>query len=328
MNAKVEDVVIDAEKDFIQFQDVDIYVREVGSGPPVLLINGLGAHTTMWETMEETLQGFRLLQFDLPGAGQSGVPDTPISIPDLALLATEVLDHFGVDCAPVVGYSMGGIVAQQMAHDHPDRIQRIVLLATSPGRGSFRGDIRATINMFTPARYLSPRIYAMTIGSMVGGRARHDTAWVADQGILRLAHAPKWRGYAWQLISVMRWSGFPLLREIPHDVLVLAGDDDPMIPVINAMMLTHLLPRGRLQVVRDEGHLMAMDPESRIHPKIREYLTATKIESTDVWRKATVVDADELELALAGANTLALPWTTDARMRRQWLADTAGAETA
>ena len=54
----------------IEYQDVEVFVRAAGEGPPVLLINGLGAHTAMWESMEETLEGFRLLQFDLPGAGE------------------------------------------------------------------------------------------------------------------------------------------------------------------------------------------------------------------------------------------------------------------
>jgi pimeloyl-ACP methyl ester carboxylesterase len=307
----------------IRFQDVDIFVRSVGSGTPVLLINGLGAHTAMWHAMETTLKGFRLLQFDLPGAGESTTPRRPIPIAGLAQLATQVLDHFGVKKAHVIGYSMGGMVSQQLAHDDPGRVDRVVLLATGPGRGSYQGDLKATINMFTPARYLSPRIYALTIGSMVGGRARHDTEWVAEQGLLRLRQSPSWRGYIWQLLSVMKWSGLPILRNVEQRVLVFAGDDDPLIPVVNPMMLTHLLPNGRLHVMNDEGHLMAMNPDSGIHPLIRSFLSAASPESTTAWRSASKVDADELELAMAGASVLPLPMATDARARRRWLRDPA-----
>lgn len=303
----------------MRYRGVDVHVRSLGAGPVVLLINGLGGHTAMWRSVEETLEGFRLLQFDLPGAGQSSTPRTPLSIGDLAQLSLAVMDRFGVDKAHVVGYSMGGLVAQQLAHDAPDRIGRIVLLATSAGRGSFGGDIRATINILTPARYLSARIYAMTIGSLVGGRARHDTEWVAEQGLLRLQQSPSWRGYIYQLCSVMCWSGFPILRKVRSEVLVLAGDDDPLVPVINAMILTHLLPNGRLVVMRDEGHLMMMDPESRIHPAIREFLGVTHLDASEVWKTAAEIDTAELEIALAGVWTLGLPWGTDARLRRQWL---------
>ena len=311
----------------IRFQGVDVYVRATGAGPPVLLINGLGTHTAMWEPMEASLDGFRILQFDLPGSGQSATPSTLMPIPELARLSTVVMDHYGVKRAHVIGYSMGGLVAQQLAHDAPERVQRMVLLASTAGRGSFRGSILATINMLAPVRYLSPRIYDMTAGSLVGGRARHDTAWVADQGLLRRKHPPTWRGYLSQLRSILRWSGFPILGEVSHEVLVLAGDDDPIIPVVNAMMLTHMLPNGRLLVIRGEGHMMMMDPDSRTHPAIREFLSATDLDTTQIWQDASAVDADELKSALAGAGVV-LPWSVDARIRRRWLRKNARPGTA
>ena len=150
---------------------------------------------------------------------------------------------------------------------------------------------------------------------------------LADQGLLRLRHSPKWRGYMWQLVSVMRWSGLPILPNIPHEVLVLAGDDDPMIPVINAMMLTHALQNGRLMVLRNEGHLMMMDPDSRIHPAIQEFFSAPDLEQTRVWDYADWVDEKELQIALAGARVMELPFSKDAFLRRRWLKRYAEAQT-
>ena len=178
---------------------------------------------------------------------------------------------------------MGGVVAQQLAHDAPERVERLVLLATTPGRGAFQGGLKARINIATPVRYLSPFLYAKTIGSLVGGRARHDAAWVAEQGLLRLQHMPSWRGYFSQLRSIVNWSAFEFLRDVPHATLILAGDDDPLIPVINGMILSYLLPNARLLVVRSEGHLMMMDQDSRTHPAIREFLTADDLETTGIW---------------------------------------------
>ena len=308
-----------AETGTIAFQGVDVFVRAVGSGPPVLLVNGLGAHTAMWDHLERTFAGFRLLQFDLPGAGQSGVPRWPVSIRDLATLATRVMDRFGVEQADVLGYSMGGIVSQQLAYDHPDRVRRVVLLATTPGRGAFSGDPKAMLNIISPVRYLSPALYAKTIGTLVGGRARHDAAWVAEQGLLRLKYAPTWRGYFNQLASMSRWSALAILPRIEHDVLVVAGDDDPLVPVVNAMLLTHLLPNARLLLARNEGHLMMMDADSRTHARMHEFLAADDLTATRVWDVAQPVGAGELRIALAGASALALPWGRDARMRRKHL---------
>ena len=304
----------------ITFPEARVHVREVGEGPPLLLINGLGAHTAMWEPLERTLSGFRILEFDLPGAGRSDVPWRPVSVRRLARLAAAVMDHFGVQQADVLGYSMGGIVAQQLAVDAPDRVRRLVLVATTPGVGAVQGDLRALFNIMTPLRYLSPRAYQATIGSLVGGRARHDAAWVAEQGSLRLAHAPTWRGYSGQLASIARWSGLPILGRVRQPVLVVAGDDDPLTPVVNGMMLTHLLPHARLVVCHEEGHLIPLDPESAAHPLIREFLTTADVESSGVWQGGRTVSAAELRRALTRIGLQIPPWSTaNARMRRRWL---------
>lgn len=301
----------------IRFEDSSVYIRAVGTGPPVLLINGLGAHTAMWQTLEYALDGFRLIEFDLPGAGRSNVPLKPVSVPRLARLATSVLDAFGVDRADVLGYSMGGIVAQQLAADAPDRVRRVVLVATSPGLGGAHGDLRALLHIMTPLRYVTPHLYVRTIGTLAGGRARHDQAWVAEQGSLRLGLAPTWRGYFGQLISLAGWSGLALLPRINHPVLVLAGDDDPLTPIVNGMLLAHLLPRGRLLVLRGEGHLMLMDPESGSLRSILDFLTAPRIARAASWRQAVEIDAKELETGFATTNFQLPTWSLPARFVRR-----------
>jgi len=116
-----------------------LLVRDVGEGPPILLVNGLGAHTAMWATLESTLRDFRVISFDAPGAGRSPSPRLPMSLKRLARLATHVMDHFEVDRADVLGYSMGGMIVQQLCADAPERVRRAVLVATSPGVGGFLG---------------------------------------------------------------------------------------------------------------------------------------------------------------------------------------------
>lgn len=304
----------------VRFDDACVFVRSIGDGPPLLLVNGLGAHTAMWDTLERTLDGFRIIEFDLPGAGQSDVPLKPVSVPRLAKLATSVLDAFEIERADVLGYSMGGIVAQQLAADAPERVRRLVLTATSPGLGALHGDLRALLSIMTPVRYLTPTLYAKTIGTLAGGRARRDQAWVAEQGGLRLKHAPSWRGYAGQLWSMSRWSGLPLLQRIQHPTLVLAGGDDPLTPVANGMIVAHLLANGRLVVLEDEGHLMLMDADSRSHPAIREFLTTADLDRAAVWRHASEVDARELEIGLAASNWQLPTWSLVAGlMRRRWV---------
>jgi pimeloyl-ACP methyl ester carboxylesterase len=313
----------------VKFPEASVFVRELGDGPPLLLIGGIGAHTAMWEPLERVLGGFRIVEFDLPGAGQSEVPWKPISVPRLARLAMSVMDKFGIERADVLGHSMGGIVAQQLAADSPERVRRLVLVSTSPGVGSVYGDFKAMLNIATPLRYLTPALYQMSIGSLVGGRARHDKEWVAEQGKLRRIHAPSWRGYLGQLLSLSTWSGLPLLARIEHPALVLAGDDDPLTPPANGMLLTHLLPRGRLIVFPGEGHLMLMDDDSRSHAAILDFLEAEPLDQSAVWQEASTVDAEELKTAVAGKSWQLPPMSVvGALVRRRWLSSAGNPDAA
>ena len=304
----------------VDFPDATVFVREVGSGAPLLLINGLGAHTGMWRAFENAMPGTRLVEFDLPGAGQSPVPSKPVSIEKLARLATDVMDRYGLEQPDVLGYSMGGMVAQQLAATYPDRVRRLVLAATTPGVGSVQIQLRALVNIVTPLRYVSPRVYARTIGSLVGGRARSDAEWVKAQSDLRLEHRPSWRGYMSQMRSMGGWSSLPLLRDISAATLVLAGSDDPLAPATNAKIISHLVPSSRLVVLEGEGHLLMVDERSAAHAAVREFLTSADLESASVWRDGRDVDAREVRAALDAEPRQLPPLSLlDARARRRWL---------
>lgn len=300
-----------------------VLVREVaGDGPPILLINGIGAHTRMWGLMERSLAGSRVLSFDAPGAGRSPTPVGPVSVRRLAGIAAGVLDHFDVDQADVVGYSMGGLVLQQLLADHPSRVRRAVLLATSPGLGGIYGPVTSLLNVSTPVRFLSDALYLRTLGDLVGGRARTDHAWVAAHLPTRLAHRPSLLGYSQQVLSLSGWSGMKLLQRIAQPVLVIAGDDDPLTPVANGKILAHLLPQARLRVATGEGHLMPLDEDSPVPGWVRDFFVAPDLSEDPVWTGADVVSEPDLRAAL-GKRSLQLqpmPWgPISAATRRRYI---------
>lgn len=310
-----------ASERWIRFGRERVLVREIGSGPPVLLINGIGAHTRMWGLMERTLSSSRVLSFDAPGAGRSSTPRGVMSVRRLAELAARVLDEAEVEKADAVGYSMGGIILQQLLADYPSRVRRAVLIGTSPGIGSVYGPTLSLLNVSTPARFLSDRLYQKSVGSLVGGRARKDQQWVSDHLPVRLLHRPSLTGYTRQVASLATWSGLPLLGRIRHPVLVVAGDDDPLTPVANAKILAHLLPNARLQVAEGEGHLMPLDDTSIVPDMVREFLTAAAHDRSAAWTTGSVVDAAEVRSALTRRMQLQ-PWPwgpVSALQRRRWL---------
>ena len=119
---------------------VEMFVRQRGAGRPLLLINGLGASVELLATLDERLASVaHTIAVELPGAGRSPTPRRPLSIAAMAKLLTELLDELGHEQVDVLGFSLGGIVAQQLAHDAPQRVRRLALASTACGWGSVPG---------------------------------------------------------------------------------------------------------------------------------------------------------------------------------------------
>ena len=303
----------------VEVDGLRLHVREVGSGEPLLLINGIGAHTAMWTPLEQVLGQFRLIEFDAPGTGQSATSSYPVSIPALAWLARRILEESGVSSADVLGYSLGGLVAQQLAIAYPQRVRRLVLVATSCGWGGVPGRPGAMLNVATPLRYWSPTFYRRTIGSMAGGHARRDVDWVRRHGQLRQRHPPSVWGYMGQMVGASSWSSLPALGRIKQPTLVITGDDDPLVPAANSMLLTSRLPEARLLVATGEGHLLLMDSGSAALEPIREFVAAPVHTETQVWKAARKVGAEESRAAISAAGRQLQPWgALSALMRAAW----------
>jgi poly(3-hydroxyoctanoate) depolymerase len=294
-----------------------VQVRESGAGAPLLLLNGIGAHVAMWRPLERALAGIRLIAFDAPGAGRSQTPPVPLTLPGHAHVAEQVLDALGYDCVDVLGYSFGGLVAQQLAHRAPARVRRLVLAATTPGWGGVSGSLRALLHVSTPLRYYSRAYYERSIGELVGGRARRDGAWLARHGEERLRHPPAPLGYAWQLAALSVPPGtLPWLHTLPQPTLVVAGDDDPLLPAVNSLMLAERIPRARLLLAAGEGHLLLLDPDSAAHPVIRDFVTSEEPATSDAFAATVTVDRARVVAALGEQPFVAHPaWALNAATR-------------
>jgi pimeloyl-ACP methyl ester carboxylesterase len=203
---------------------------------------------------------------------------------------------------------MGGMVAQQLAASQPRRVRRLVLVATSCGWGGVPGRPAAVLNLATPARYLSTTFHRRTIGSMTGGRSRTDGEWVNRQGELRRRHPPSTLGYFSQLLGLSTWFGLPLLPRICHPTLVVMGDDDPLVPTANGLLLASRLPRARVLVAAGEGHLLLMDPDSAVLEPIRDFLSARPVERASAWQSSQVVSHADADAAIAATPLQAQPW--------------------
>jgi poly(3-hydroxyalkanoate) depolymerase len=237
--------------------------------PPLLLFNGIGANIELIEPFFDALDGVEAIVFDVPGVGGSPAPNLPYRPSTLAMLSAHLLDALGYREVDVLGVSWGGALAQQFAFQHGRRCRRLVLAATSPGHLMVPGKLTVLLKLATPRRYKDPGYMQSVAGEIYGGalrgapaRARHHlrhVRWSSDYG------------YYLQLIAAFGWSSLPWLRFLQQPTLVMAGTDDPIVPVANGRILASLIPRARLVTI-DDGHLFLVTSAGRSAQIVSEFL--------------------------------------------------------
>jgi len=240
--------------------------------PPLLLCNGIGASLEALQPFVDALDPQRgVIRFDMPGIGGSPAPVVPYHLGTSAPLLAGLLDQLGYEQADVLGISWGGGLAQQFAASRPDRVRRLVLVATGPGALMVPGHPRVLLRMLTPRRHRDPGHAARIAGELYGGSARQDPA-VARDLLHATARSGRTRGYYYQLLSSFGWTSLPLLPRLRPPALILAGDDDPIIPVVNARIMHRLIPRSQLHIYHG-GHLELGASAERLAPVVEAFLS-------------------------------------------------------
>jgi poly(3-hydroxyalkanoate) depolymerase len=251
-----------------------VSVREgTADWTPLLLCNGIGASLELFQPFVDALDPRRpVIRFDLPGIGGSPSPVLPYHLLTLPSLLAGLLDQLGYAQADVLGISWGGGLAQQFALSRPDRVRRLVLVATAPGALMVPGDPRVLVRMLSPRRHRDPGHAAKVAGLLYGGSAREDPIVARDLLHATTRLGPP-RGYFYQLISMLGWTSLPRLPRLRPPTLILAGDDDPIIPVVNARIMHRLIPRSQLHIYRG-GHLELAADANRLASAVEAFLDA------------------------------------------------------
>jgi len=258
---------------FVDVRGLRIRVSDRGRGArPLLLVPGIGTSLEIWPPLLEALGSQRTLAFDPPGTGMSSLPELPLRLPRLARLVIDLLDALGHEQVDLLGVSWGGALAQQIAHQAPRRVRRLVLAATSCGLGSVPGRPLALAAMANPLRFHSRSFFELMAPHVYGGASRRSRLQRSDEAGLWLRRPPSLRGYAYQLVAVAGWSSLPWLHRLPQPTLVMAGAEDPLVPLRNAGILTGRIPRATVHVVEGGGHLFLLNHAAESAAAILEFL--------------------------------------------------------
>jgi pimeloyl-ACP methyl ester carboxylesterase len=230
-----------------------LYVTERGSGPPLLLVHGLMVSGDMFEpVVEQFAIRHRVIVPDLRGHGRSRALPPPFTAAQLATDLVRLLDHLGIASTAVLGYSQGGAIAQQLALDHPDRCNRLVLACTYAfNMLSLREKVEGHLAPLL-IRVLGMTRFAKLViaqGAKELGNERRD--WL---GSLMASQDRRLMVSAWK--ETMAFDSRRSLAELRCPTLVVAGSSDRAVPMHHAKMLHDGITGSRLVVIDGASHAL------------------------------------------------------------------------
>lgn len=271
MRSSTASVTRDGETGFIKTAGQRVRYRVRGEGPPLLMIHGIGAPLELWRPLESRLSDFCTITVDPPGAGHSSTPRGRFSMRQFAEVMDDLLTHLRLDRANVLGLSLGGMMALELARRSPERVEKLVLASTSCG---WSPNPMTMSIVATPVRYYARRHHEQDAPVRYDQQVEQDPSLLRLQWELRGDYTPSVRGYLVQLRAALTWSSRPWLRRLEMPVLAIAGSDDSIVPVANSRTIASAVRDGRLEVVPGGKHLCLFKESVKTSRLIRDFLQA------------------------------------------------------
>lgn len=239
-----------------------------GGGEPLLFLHGALVSARMWRPQQRLFEHhFQVITCDLPAHGSSPDVEGAYTVPALTAAVVRLLDDLDVARTHVCGHSLGGMVAQQLALDHPQRVGRLALAETAMGTSNTVWERLQTLLARPFLRLLSQERLVQISVRQYGGRTP-ETAHFVQQEMARFAHATSVRvmGAAFRFASKRR------LRQIGAPTLVLVAEDNVQTHAQGRQM-AHLIPNGRFAVVEEAHHLLNLDNPDAFNRLLLAFLT-------------------------------------------------------
>lgn len=248
-----------------------------GNGPPLLLVHGLGYARWGWEPVLPGLaERFSVVSVDNRGIGASDAPPGPYTAAELAADAVQVLDEAGIERAHVVGTSLGGMIAQELALGYPTRVDGLVLACTTPGGPRAHPMPQATVALMAEAATLEPTV---ALRRFVENALAPETVAARPEIVerimahrLRTAQSPA--AWAAQAAAGATFDAYDRLGALAAPTLVQHGDEDVVVDPRNADLLVELLPGARLERFPGTGHLFFWEEPERFVASVGAFLEA------------------------------------------------------
>ena len=263
---------------FVDHDGLRFYYETAGppTAPPLLIISGLGDYTAKcaWQ-MPALAEEFFVMTFDNRGAGRSAAPAGRYPLRAMADDAAAILSAVGIASAHVFGFSMGGMIALNLALRHSARVRRLVLGCTTAGGRLFAHPSQQVLAALTmpPASGDRRRDFYDGLWTSLGDRCRAENIAVVEQlAEMAIANPQSPQAYAGQLEAIATHNVAGRLGEIRAPTLVLHGTADRLIPPENGRLLADHIPGARLILYPDAGHLFFIEEADAVNRDIRQFL--------------------------------------------------------
>lgn len=261
---------------YLPTRDITTYYEESGSGEPLVLIRGLGSDLQAWALQVPALAAhFRVIAYDNRGAGRTSAPDRPYSIAGMADDLASLLAALKIEKASVLGYSMGGMIAQEFALKYPNKLDKLVLLTSSAKLDGYSRVVlesmiairRSSMSKDQIARASAPFVYS---AELLDDPERFERAIEAtlDNPYAQLDHA-----FVRQAQAILAFDASGRAANIKASTLVVAGKEDSLLPLRNSETLNKLISGSKL-VTLEGGHAGVVEYPHEYNSAFLEFLGA------------------------------------------------------
>ncbi len=255
----------------LHVRDIDLYYEIAGQGQPILFIHGLGSSSRDWEPQVAFFaKHYQVVTFDVRGHGQSGKPPGPYSIPLFATDTAELIKSLGIAPAHIIGISMGGMIAFQLAVSAPDLVRSLVIVNSGPEfiLRTFKERIGGLQRLLI-VRLLGMRKMGRVLSKRLFPKPEHKE--------LRRVFVERWaendrRAYSDAMRAIVGWSVSDRLGDIRSPTLVIAADED-YAPVSLKEAYIAKMPQAELVVIADSRHATPAERPEQFNEALMAFLS-------------------------------------------------------
>ena len=254
----------------VKVNDIQIYYEVHGEGFPLIMIMGLSANVDWWDPrmIQKLSKNFKLVMFDNMGAGRTDVSDRRYTIKSFAEDTIGLMNILGISRAHIIGVSMGGMIAQELALNYPEKVEKLVLYSTNCGGAKSVLASQEVLGTLTTDRStLSPEeTVRMTIPLLFTEDFIKKNPDLVELSIQQILRAPiSNEAFMHQLNAIMEFDTYDRLPQIRASTLILHGKRDILVPPENGSVLAEAIPNAKLVYFENSAHGLVEEMEKVVH---------------------------------------------------------------